>query len=234
MATLQFPASLTPQSSDKWELQRNGVHSVSPLSGAVQSIVRSGDRWACDISWGALSRANTDILSAFLVQLGYGNRFLMHDHSRPTPRGAFSGSPLVNGAHAAGVTTVALDGATVSIASWAEGGDKVQLVNPTGGQSQLVMVTERCDSDGSGVVSLKVAPATRFALEDNAYVIVTSAITTTWIAEDDTSILDEDGNTIGDGACAQAKFLLASPDFTRSTQPALHSSMAISAVEDIT
>lgn len=233
MSTLQYPANLSPQTQSKFALTRNGAHLVSPFTRVVQSIVRAGDRWAVDIGWGSMTRANADILSAFLVQIGYGNRFWMHDHSRPTPRGAFSGTPLVNGAHAAGVTTVALDGATISITSWAEAGDKVQFVNPSTGASQLVMVTERCDSSGAGAVSLKVAPALRFALADNAYVIVTNTADDLLMETGD-QLLCEDGSTLNMGQLAQAKFLLADPDFTRSTEPALISSMAISAVEDIT
>jgi hypothetical protein len=232
MSTLQYPDDLTPQTSD-WSLTRNGTHVVSPLTGAVQSIERAGDRWSVNLAWSALSRVRSDRLSAFLISVGHGNRFWLHDHSRPTPRGAFSGTPLVNGAHASGVTSVALDGATVSITSWAEAGDKVQFVNPTSTDTQLVMVTERCDSDGSGNVTLKVAPALRFALEDNAYAIVTNAGSTIQ-AEDNTDILDEEGNTIDTGTVAQAKFLLPGPDFSRANQPALHSQMAVSAVESLT
>ena len=233
MSTLQYPANLSPQTQSKFALTRNGAHLVSPFTRVVQSIVRAGDRWAVDIGWGSMTRANADILSAFLVQIGYGNRFWMQDHSRVTQRGAWSGSPLVNGAHAAGVTTVALDGATNSITDWAMPGDKVQLVNPSTGASQLVMVTERCDSSGAGAVSLKVAPALRFALADNAYVIVTTT-GDTLIDHSSNTLVDESGNTVVTGGIAQAKFMLADPDFTRSTEPALISSMAISAVEDIT
>ena len=233
MSTLQYPANLSPQTQGKFALLRNGLHLVSPMTRVAQSIVRAGDRWAVDIGWGSMTRANADILSAFLVSIGYGNRFWMHDHSRPTPRGAWSGSPLVNGAHAAGVTTVALDGATISITSWAELGDQAQFVNPSTGASQLVKVTERCDSDGSGNVSLKVAPALRFALADNAYVIVTNT-GDDLLMETGDQLLCEDGTTLNMGPLAQVKFMLADPDFTRSTEPALISSMAISAVEDIT
>lgn len=233
MTVLQFPAALTPQTQSRFALMRNGRHIASPMTGVVQSIVRSGDRWGVDIAWANLSRANTDLLSAFLVQVGFGNRFTMHDHSRPTPRGAFSGSPLVNGAHAVGVTSVALDGATAGVASWAEPGDKVEFVNLTTAASQLVMVTERCDSDGSGNVALKFAPALRIALPDNSYMIVTNT-GDDLLMETGDKLLCEDGSYINLGTIAQAKFLLADPDFTRSTEPALISSMAISAVEDIT
>ena len=233
MAVYQFPATLVPQ-VHKFDLMRNGVHVVSPQSRTVQSIVRSGDQWSVELAFPVMSRANSDIFTAFLALIGYGNRFWMQDHSRTTQRGAWSGSPLVNGAHAAGATSIAIDGASNSITDWAMPGDKCQLVNPSDpDDTQLVLVTERADSSGSGAVTLKIQPPMRFALSDNAYVII-NATGDTLVDHSANTLVDESGNTLVTGGIALAKFMLADPDFSRASEPSLIASMALAVVEDIT
>ncbi|WP_428309247.1 hypothetical protein [Hydrocarboniphaga sp.] len=57
-------------------LERNGVVNESPLSRAVQRIVRQGDRWRAAISWPPQQGVDAGLMAAFLDQASdFGNWF---------------------------------------------------------------------------------------------------------------------------------------------------------------
>lgn len=232
MSDYQWPGDVIPNEGD-FHLEPNGVHLVSPLSGAGQSIARGGTRWVASLGFRNLARAKAQRVSALASQIGFGNRVWLHDHSRNTPLGALGGTPLVNGTVAVGATSVPIDGCSNSITDWAKAGDVVQFLNPSAGTSQLVELALDADTDGSGTTTLYFTPALRIALVDNAYVVFTTA-GDTLLTEAGDDITDEDGNYLGTGGLAQAKFMLQ-PGIVRQTGPgAISSDLSLSLVEDIT
>ena len=232
MSDYQWPGDIIPNEGEFY-LQPNGVHNVSPLNGATQSIARGGTRWVCSLGLRNLARAKAQRVSAFAAQVGHANRVWLHDHSRATPLGALGGDPLTSTTASIGATSVAIDGCSNSITDWAKAGDLVQLLNPVAGTSQLVELTDDVDSDGSGTATLYFTPALRIAIENNAYVVFTTA-GDTLLTEAGDDLVTENGDYIGTGGLAQAKFVLQ-PGVARQTGPgAIHSDMTLSLVEDIT
>jgi hypothetical protein len=232
MSDFQWPGDIIPTDGD-FHLEPNGVHLVSPLSGATQSISRGGTRWVYSMSFGSVTRAKAQRISALAAEVGYGNRVWLHDHTRNSALGSLGGTPLINGTVSIGATSAAIDGCSNSITDWAKAGDLVQFLNPAAGTSQMVEITRDADTDGSGTTTLYFTPALRIALEDNAYVVFTTA-GDTLLTEGSDDLVTEDGDYIGTGGLAQAKFVLR-PGVGRQTGPgAIHSGMALEFIEDIT
>jgi hypothetical protein len=95
----------------------------SPFTFGQEVQQHQGQRWEADIELPPMKRADAEAWIAFLLKLkGRYGTFLLRDTVSGTPRGTWAGSPLVNGAHAALASSVALDGltpgATVSEGDW--------------------------------------------------------------------------------------------------------------------
>lgn len=159
MTTFAFP-SITPNSS-AWSLESNTASFLSPISGAVQTKDRGGERWRALLTFVNLKGDDKAVMKAFLTRLnGQQHRFTLHDHSQ-IQRGAFGGTPLVNGAGQTG-TTLNIDGATFSITNWIRAGDHFRV----GGDLKMAVLD--ANSDGAGLVALTFVPRIVNAPADGA------------------------------------------------------------------
>jgi hypothetical protein len=167
MTTYSFP-NITPASST-WELVTNTKTFRSPLTNAVQTANRKGSLWKCSLTFNNLQTGDRADLQAFLTKLnGQEHRFNLHDHAY-TRRGTGGGTPLVNGGSQTGASIV-LDGATASVSNWLRAGDYLSFNN------QLFMATSDVNSDGSGNVTVPIAPPIRTSPLDNTAVDIVAPI----------------------------------------------------------
>ena len=197
MTTYSFP-SITPSSST-FELVTNTRTSRSPLTNAVQTVGRRGSLWRATLQFNNLTGADRAAMQAFVTKLnGQEHRFNLHDHSF-TRRGTGGGTLRVNGANQSGASLVC-DGATASITNYLREGDYVSFGN------ELHLITADTNSDGSGNVTLSIAPPIRKSPADDTAIDYTSPVS--------------------------GVFMLASPA-SWSNQPGVFSSFTIEAIEDV-
>ena len=197
MTTFAFP-SITP-ATNTFELVSNTRTYQSPLTNAVQTASRKGSLWKASLQFNNLSGDDRKVMQAFLVKLnGQQHRFTLQDHSH-TLRGAGGGNLVVNGASQSG-TTLVCDGATANVNNYLRAGDYVSFNN------ELHMVVADTNSDGSGNVSISIAPPIRKSPPDDTIV---------YCAAQD-----------------QGVFMLAGPASWNTTID-IHSSFTIEAVEDV-
>tara|TARA_Y100000114_G_scaffold64448_1_gene59023 strand:+ start:777 stop:1400 length:624 start_codon:yes stop_codon:yes gene_type:complete len=170
---LTLPSHVKPSSITFRAVNTVGM-SMSPFTYQQQVIAHAGQRWECDVTLPAMSRADAEQWVAFLVSLrGRFGTFTLGDPVSASPRGSAGGTPLVNGASQTGVT-LNIDGCTASQTGWLKAGDYIQL--GTGGSATLHKVLADADSNGSGEVSLDLWPFIRTAPSDNASVVVTNTV----------------------------------------------------------
>ena len=197
MTTFAFP-SITP-ATNTFELVSNTRTYQSPLTNAVQTASRKGSLWKASLQFNNLSGDDRKVMQAFLVKLnGQQHRFTLQDHSH-TLRGAGGGNLVVNGANQSG-TTLVCNGATANVNNYLRAGDYVSFNN------ELHIVVADTNPDGSGNVSISIAPPIRKSSPDDTIV-------------DDT-------------APVQGVFMLAGPASWNTTID-IHSSFNIEAVEDV-
>ena len=197
MTTFTFPA-ITP-STNTFELVANTRTFQSPLTNAIQTSSRKGSLWRASLQFNNLSGADRKVMQAFLVKLnGQEHRFTLHDHSH-TRRGAGGGTLRVNGGTQSG-TSLVCDGATASVANYLRSGDYISFNN------ELHMVVADANSDGSGNITLSIAPPIRKTPADDTVVDYTVPVS--------------------------GVFLLAGPASWQTT-PSITSSFTIEAVEDV-
>lgn len=197
MTTFSFP-NITP-TTNTFELVSNTRTYQSPLTNAVQTASRKGSLWKASLQFNNLSGDDRKVMQAFLVKLnGQQHRFTLQDHSH-TLRGAGGGNLVVNGASQSG-TTLVCDGATASVNNYLREGDYVSFNN------ELHMVVADTNSDGSGNVSISIAPPIRKSPPDD-------------------TIVDYTVPVLG-------VFMLAGRA-SWDTQPGIISSFTIEAVEDV-
>lgn len=197
MTTYSFP-SITPSSST-FELVTNTRTYRSPLTNAVQTVGRKGSLWRATLQFNNLTGADRAAMQAFVTKLnGQEHRFNLHDHSF-TRRGTGGGTLRVNGANQSGASLVC-DGATASVTNYLREGDYVSFGN------ELHLITADTNSDGSGNVTLSIAPPIRKSPADDTAIDYTSPVS--------------------------GVFMLASPA-SWSNQPGVFSSFTIEAIEDV-
>jgi hypothetical protein len=161
-----------------WGIITNSQTFRSPLSGSVQTLELPGARWRVTLTFNNLKRAERAALKAFLAQLrGPAGRFTLHNFAEPTPQGAATGTPLVNGASQTGAS-LATDGWTPNITGILKAGDYFAV----GGE--LKIITADASSNGSGQATLEFEPPLRASPADNAS-ITTSQPTATFMLQDD-------------------------------------------------
>ena len=165
MATYTFP-SVTPNESTV-ELVSNTAIFQSPLSGAIQTIDRSGERLVMTLFYRSLTTANRALLVSFIAKMnGHQHRATVPFHAVDN-QGAFGGTPLVNGASQTG-NSLDIDGASNNITGWIKAGDFFSV------NGELKIATADANSDGSGNVTLSFAPRLRTSPSDGASVETTA------------------------------------------------------------
>jgi len=136
--------------------------SASPFTGQQQVQEHSGQWWQAEVSLPSMKRAAAEEWISFLLKLnGRKGTFLLGDPSGGTPRGIATGTPLLNGAHAAGVNSLVTDGWTISQTGILKAGDYIQL--GSGSTARLHKNLSDVNSDGSGNATLDIWPSTRIA-----------------------------------------------------------------------
>jgi hypothetical protein len=197
MTTFSFP-SITP-TTNTFELVANTRTFQSPLTNAVQTSSRKGSLWRATLQFNNLSGDDRKVMQAFLVSLnGQEHRFTLHDHSH-TKRGTGGGTLVVNGGSQSGSSLIC-DGATASVSNYLRAGDYISFNN------ELHMVTADANSDGSGNVTLSIAPPIRKTPSDDTVVDYTVPVS--------------------------GVFMLAGPA-SWDTQTSITSNYSIEAVEDV-
>lgn len=169
---LTFPTVKAPRS---FAIRAGAVVGVqpSPLTLEHTVYVWPGDGWELDIEFPPLNgRAEAAAVIAFLLKLnGMEGTFLAGDPLNTSPRGTWAGaSPLVVGAHVAGVKTVAIDG----LAAGATGKEMDWIQFGSGSTARLHQVVQDFTANGSGEATLEIWPRTRAALADNAPITLAS------------------------------------------------------------
>lgn len=145
----------------------------SPFTLTEQVQQHQGQIWEADIELPPMKRADAEAWITFLLKLkGRYGTFLLRDGVGGTPRGTWAGAPLINGAHAANASAVALDGltpgATVIEGDWLQFG--------SGTSTRLHKSLSTATANGSGQVTLDIWPNLREALVDNSAVVSTNAL----------------------------------------------------------
>jgi hypothetical protein len=145
--------------------------SESPFTGQQQVQAYPKQLWLASVELPPLKRPEAEQWIAFLLSLnGKQGTFLMGDPSGATPRGIATGTPLLNGAHAANVNSLITDGWTASQTGILLTGDYIQL--GTGAASRLHKVLADVNSDATGNATFDIWPSTSAAYSDNAALIV--------------------------------------------------------------
>jgi len=161
-----FP-SINP-SATTWELVQNTRFFRSPVTNAVQTVGRKGAFWHVTMTFSNLQTAERAQLQAFITKLnGQEHKFVMHDHAY-VRRGTGGGSPVTTASQTG--STVNITAATADVDPWLMAGDYLSFDN------ELKMCTEDCETNGSGAVTVKIAPAIRKATTAGAVDIVAPVV----------------------------------------------------------
>lgn len=175
---ISFPLSLPTTKQLARIVIRRGARvaqSESIFTKSRQVYAHQGEWWEMDCYLPPMKRADAEPWVAFLVSLnGLEGSFLAGDPTGATPRGTWSGgSPILLGAHAAGVKTLSIAG--VEGLTW-KAGDWLQI--GTGSSSRLhKAVQDGSQTGGSPTVAgtLEIWPRTRSAYVNGQAFVVSSA-----------------------------------------------------------
>lgn len=143
----------------------------SPFTLTQEVQQHQGQRWEADVRFVAGTRSNVEPLLAVLTALkGRYGTFYLSEPRAASPLGTWAGAPVVNGAHAAGASAVAVDG--FSAGATVKAGDYIQF--GTGSASRLHKVLQDA-TESSGAMTLDIWPHLRSALLDNAAIVYQNA-----------------------------------------------------------
>jgi hypothetical protein len=156
---------------------------------------RGGQRWGLRGSYAPLTRAQAAELFAFSVkQRGQFETFTIVPPTVSTPMGVATGTPLINGAHVAGDTTIATDGWTNSTADILKAGDYIKFA----GHDKVYMVTaDAISSSSGGAVTVSIHPALMSALANNEGITVSNVPFTVAFASDQQDVSEAASGTFG-------------------------------------
>jgi hypothetical protein len=147
----------------------------SPFTLDSQVQAHQGQRWEAEVVLPPMARANAEMWLAFLAKLnGPEGTFLLGDLAAASPRGAATGTPLVNGGGQTGNDLVT-DGWTPSVTGILKAGDYIQL--GAGATARLHKVLDDADSDAGGNATLTLWPkvTSSGSPADNAAIVTSSA-----------------------------------------------------------
>lgn len=152
--------------------------SQTPFTYKQQVQRHQGAQWQIELQYPSMSRAQIAEWQVFLLQMqGRFGTCLIGDPDAATPRGAATGTPLVDSTSAgspsvnlSGDMTLYTDGWTAGVTNILRKGDYIQL--NTGLSAELYMAMEDVNSDGGGAASFDIQPPLRSdAIEDGAIVV---------------------------------------------------------------
>ncbi len=176
MTIYTFP-SVVPNES-QIDFISNTQTFVSPISGAVQTVDRGGERLIYRMSFRNLQNPDRALLIGFIAQLnGQQHRFQVYNHAEEN-RGVLSGTPQVVGAGQTG-NTLNIDGVG-SVNNWMRTGDFFSV------NGELKISTSDINSSG-GTATLQFSPRLRVSPADNDPVTVSQGVGTFMLLEPQTS-----------------------------------------------
>lgn len=190
--SVSFPLTLptSPTARSITLRKRSAVAlAASPFSYQSQAYVWSGQMWIAEVSLPPMTRAQAEPWVALLASLnGREGSFLLGDTANLAPRGAGTGTPLVNGASQAGAALVT-DGWTAGVTGILKAGDWLQL--GSGSSARLYKVLADVNSNGSGQATLDIWPKLRSSPADNAAITISSPMGRFMLADDIDWTIDE-------------------------------------------
>lgn len=148
----QWPTTRAPAAMKLRSLYPTLVSTGQSLKRQVRT--RGGQRWAVDLSYRILTRAEAAVFAAFLLTLrGQYNTctFVMPSGSYDAPQGSWAGAPKVNGASQVG-RSVVLNGFTAGATGKA--GDFLKFAD-----TKVYVLTADFTADGSGNATIAIEPA---------------------------------------------------------------------------
>lgn len=175
MTTYAFPSTIVPSESTI-ELVSNTRTFESPITGAIQTIDRGGERWVIQMRFANLKTANRGVFMAWLARLnGQQHRFTLHNHAENN-RGILSGTPLVAGASQTG-TSLNIDGCSiasplVAVTNWIRAGDFFSV------NGELKLCVADANSDATSAATISFVPRLRAAPANNAPLTIASGLGT--------------------------------------------------------
>ena len=168
---LDFPTSFGV-SGFNYGLDHVVSSAISPFTFEEQVQEHQGVAWDIAFNLDLLNRDQAEAYNSFVLKLkGKLGTFLFSPPGSESPRGAVTGTPLVNGASQTG-NTLNIDALPVSTTGVFLAGDFIQL--GTGAGSRLYKVLDNADSDGSGQAALTIAPKIVVSPADNSSVVYSS------------------------------------------------------------
>jgi len=186
-----------PISTSKFETM--GIQSIQPtlisksISGKKLSRTIDAQRWAFTISVITSTRATAyGELMAFMVKQRSGKEnFTVVPPEIEDARGNISGTVLVNGVHAVGDTTIAVDAMTGSL----KAGDFLKFAH-----DKIYMVVADVTADGSNEATITIEPPLTTALADDSSVTYDDVAFTVHLTNDVQEFgivgVDKDGNNL--------------------------------------
>ncbi len=143
---------------------------LSPLIASAQTLDRGGLKWQATYNYSNISADRRATLMGLLARLrAQAHRLRVPVYDNPK-RGAYGGTPLVNGGSQTG-SVVAIDGCSNNITNWIRAGDYFSIV--VNGEHELKMCTQDNSSNGSGqIATLEFEPRLRASPLNNAVIFV--------------------------------------------------------------
>lgn len=164
-----YDLTLTPNEVSSGFLSNTAV-SGSWATGAAQTVARGGQRWRLGYTYRSLTGSDRAEMIALLAEMdGQANRLRVPVYDNPA-RGAYGGTPLVDGGSQTG-STINVKGCSLNITNWIRRGDMFSVI--VNGEPELKLCTADASSDGSGDISaLTFRPPLRAAPSDGAAIYV--------------------------------------------------------------
>ena len=164
MTTYAFP-SITPKNAVYRYVSNTVVHR-SWLSQFVQTQSFGGEVWAATLFFRVTLADRNELTGWYAKMNGSEHRVTLPVH-KLSQRGAFGGTPVVNGASQSGMQLV-VSGCSNNVTNWIRAGDYFTV------NSELKMATADASSDGSGNITLNFRPRLRVSPANGASIETTA------------------------------------------------------------
>ena len=173
-----FPSSPEPSSIN---IKSNQTTMVSvAISGRRQARQLQNQRWSMEVGFPPMTRSEFAPIMAFIVsQRGKKESFQFTPVIIDDALGVETGTVLVNGVHAVGDTTIAMDACAADGSGRFKAGDFIKF----GGHNKVYMVVSDVTSS-SNAATVTIEPPLTTALSDNDTVVYDSVPFTVALSND--------------------------------------------------
>lgn len=166
MPTYTYPtASHFRPSRIEWARRTNVVINPSNFDGSTEIKVLPGSRWVCNLSYpGARAKSEEAAArEAFWSKVGGPENLVAMWHPlRPVPRGTMRGSPTISGSIARGATVLTIA---------ASAGETLEHSDVVKANGMLFQVVMPATANGSGAMSVSVAPPARKTISNGTAIV---------------------------------------------------------------